>query len=223
MSWSHTLWLPSITWLLRMLCGKPSGNSGLFRAGAPCLLAFCCSVAQSCLTLCNPKGCSTPCFLVLHYLPQLAQTHVHWANDVIQSSHPLLPPSPPAFNLSQHQRLFNESALLLRWPKYWSFRFSIIPSNEHSELISFRIEWFDLLAVQGTLKSLLQHCSLKTSILITQQGPAINLSLLQTPTFLFVWTHCVLGTGTCTNNVCWPMFDMPLIPLPEDANYPFIW
>ena len=143
-----------------------------------------------------------------------------WYNPTISSCHPLL--FLPSIFLCMGV-FYSESALCIMWPKYWSFRFSIIPSNEHSGLISFRIEWFDLLAVQGTLKSLLQHCSLKTSILITQQGPAINLSLLQTPTFLFVWTHCVLGIGTCTNNVCWPMFDMPLIPLPEDANYPFIW
>ena len=100
---------------------------------------------------------------------------------------------------------------------------AIVPFNENSGLISFRIDWFDLLAVQVTLKSLLQHHSLKAPILHHSAGPAINLSLLQTPTFLFVWTHHVLGTGTCTNNVCWPMFDMPLIPLPEDAKYPFIW
>ena len=129
----------------------------------------------------------------------------------------LLPPS-----IFPSIRVFsNESVLHIRWPKYWTF--SIISSNEYSGLISFRMDWFDLLAVQGTLESLLQHHSLKAPILHHSAGPAINLSLLQTPTFLFVWTHHVLGTGTCTNNVCWPMFDMPLIPLPEDAKYPFIW
>jgi len=85
--------------------------------------------------------------------------------DAIQLSHPVLSPSPPAFNLSQHQGLFKESVLCIRWPKYWSFSFSISPSNEYSGLISFRTDWLDLLAVLGTLKSLLQHHSSKASIL----------------------------------------------------------
>ena len=106
---------------------------------------------------------SMPCFL--HYLPKFAQTHVHWVSDTIQSSHPLLPTSSPALNLSQYQGLFHESALHIRRPKYWSFSFSISPSSEYSGLISCRIDWFDLLAVQGTLKSLLQHHNLKASIL----------------------------------------------------------
>ena len=85
-------------------------------------------------------------------------------SDVIQPSHSLSSPSPPAFNLSQHQGLFNESVLSIRWPKHWNFSFSISPSNEYSRLISFRIDWFDLLAIQGTLKSFLQHHSSKASI-----------------------------------------------------------
>ena len=85
---------------------------------------------------------------------------------VMSSNHLILcPPSPPAFNLSQHQGLFNESALRIRWRKYWSFSFNISPSSEHPRLISFRMDWLDLLAVQGTLKSLLQHHSSKASIL----------------------------------------------------------
>ena len=123
------------------------------------------SVTQLCLTDCDPMDCSTPGFPVHHQLPELAQTHVHRVSDAIQQSHPLLSPSPPAFNLSQHQGLSNESALRIRWPKYWSFSFNISPSSEYSGLISFRIDWFDLLAVQGTLKSLLQHHSSKASIL----------------------------------------------------------
>ena len=83
----------------------------------------------------------------------------------MQPSHPLSSPSLPAFNLSQHQGLFNESVLPIRWPKYWSFSFNISPSNEYSGLISFRMDWLDLLAVQGTLKSLLKHHSSKASIL----------------------------------------------------------
>ena len=121
------------------------------------------SVVQSCLTLCDPIDCSTPGLPVHHQLPEPTQTHVHRVLDAIQPYYPLSPPSPPAFNLSQ---LFsNESVLHIRWPKDWSFSFNISPSNEYSGLISFRIEWLDLLAVQGTLKSLLQHHSSKASIL----------------------------------------------------------
>ena len=123
------------------------------------------SVDRSCPTLCDPMDCSTPGLPVLHQLLELAQTHVHRVGDAIQPSHPLSTPSPPAFNLSQHQGLFNESILCIRWPKYWSFSFSISPSKEHSGVISFRMHWLDLLAVQGTLKSLLQHHSSKASIL----------------------------------------------------------
>ena len=96
--------------------------------------------------------CSTPGFPVLHYLPEFSQTHVHWVNDAIQPSHPLFPLSLPALNLSQHQDFSSESALHIRWPKYWSFSFSISPSNEYSRLISFRIDWFDL-AVQNSWES----------------------------------------------------------------------
>ena len=123
------------------------------------------SVGQSCLTLCNSMNCSVLGFSVHHQLPELAQTHVHWVSDAIQPPHPLSSPSPPAFNLSQHQGFCNELALLIRWPKYWSFSFSISPSNEYSGLISFRMDWLDLLAVHGTLKSLLQHHSSKASVL----------------------------------------------------------
>ena len=116
-------------------------------------------VAQSYPTLCDPMDCSMPGLLAHHRLPEFIPTHVHWVRDATQPSHPLLSPSPPAFNLSQNQGLLNESALHIRWPKYWSFSFSISPSNEYSGLISFRMNWLDLLAVQGTLKSLLQHHS----------------------------------------------------------------
>ena len=109
-------------------------------------------------------NCSTPGLPVHHQLPEFTQTHVHGVSDVIQPSHPLSSPSPPAPNPSQHQSLSNESTLHMRWPKYWSFSFSIILSNEHPGLI-FRMDWLDLLAVQGTLKSLLQHHSSKASIL----------------------------------------------------------
>ena len=114
------------------------------------------SVAQSCPTLCNPMNCSMPGLPVHHHLPEFTQTHVHRVCDAIQPSHPLSSPSPPAPNPSQHQS-FPMSQLCMRWPKYWSFSFSIIPSKEHPGLISFRMDWLDLLAVQGILKSLLQH------------------------------------------------------------------
>ena len=109
--------------------------------------------------------CSIPGFPVHHQLPGLTQTHVHEVSDAIQPSHPLSSPSPPAFNFSQHQGLFHELVLRIRWPKYWSFSFNISPSNEYSGLISFKIDWFDLLVVQGTLESLPQHHSSKVSIL----------------------------------------------------------
>ena len=105
---------------------------------------------------------STPGLPVHHQLPEFTQTHIHWVSNAIQPSHPLSSPSPPAPNPSQHQSLANESALHMRWPKYWSFSFSIIPSKEIPGLISFRMDWLDLLAVQG---SLLQHRSSKASIL----------------------------------------------------------
>ena len=123
------------------------------------------SVAQSCLTLCDPMNCSTPGFPVHHQLPELIQTHVHCVGFAIQPPHPLLSPLllPSIFPSS---RVFsNESVLCSRLPKYWSFSVSHSPSNEYSGLISFRLDWLDLLACQGTLKSLLQHHSSKASIL----------------------------------------------------------
>ena len=151
------------------------------------------SVAQSCPTLGDPMNRSMPGLPVQHQLPEFTQTHVHRVGDAIQPSHPLSSPSPPVPNPSQHQRrvseftgkmpafpeLFlllppippsirvfsNESTLRIRWPKYWSFSLSISPSNEHPGLVSFRMDWLDLLVAQGTLKSLLQHHSSKASIL----------------------------------------------------------
>ena len=127
------------------------------------LLPHCYSVTQSCLTLHDLMDCSAPDFSVLLWLPEFAQTHAHWVSDAKQPSHPLLSPSHPALIFSSIKVFSNEWALCFRWPKYWSFSISI--SNEYSGLISFRIDWFDLLAVQGTLKSLLQHYSSKASVL----------------------------------------------------------
>ena len=101
-----------------------------------------------------PQNCSTPGLPVHHQLPEYTQTHVHRVGDAIQPSHPLLSPFPPAPNPPSITVFFSESTLRIRWPKYWSFSFSIIPSKEIPGLISFRIDWLDLLAVQGTLKNL---------------------------------------------------------------------
>ena len=104
-------------------------------------------------------NCSTPGLPVHHQFPEFTQTHVHPVSDAIQPSHPRSSPSPPAPNPSQHKSFSNESALRMRWPKYWSFSFSIIPSKEIAGLISFRMDWLDLFAVQGTLRSLQHHSS----------------------------------------------------------------
>ena len=110
------------------------------------------SVAPLYPTLCDPMDCSTPGFPVRHQLLELSQTHAHLVDDAIQPPHPQSSPSPPAFNLS-HIRVFSsESVLCIRWPTDWSFSFS--PSSEYSGLTSFRIDWFDLLAVQRTEGSL---------------------------------------------------------------------
>ena len=114
-------------------------------------------VTQSCPILCDPMNCSMPGLPVHHQLPGSTQTRAHRVCDAIQPSHPLSSPSPPAHNPSQHQGPFQWVTLCIRWPKYWSFRFNISPSNEYPRLISFRMDWLDLFAVQGTLKSLLQH------------------------------------------------------------------
>ena len=122
------------------------------------------SVAQTCPTLCDPMNLSTPGLPVHHQLPELTQTHVNRVGDAIQPSHPLPSPSPPA-PISPSNRVFSsESTLCMRWPKYWSFSFNISPSNEHPGLISFGMDWLDLLAVQGTLKGLLQHHDSRASI-----------------------------------------------------------
>ena len=122
--------------------------------------------------------CSTPGLPVHHQLLGFTQTHVHPVSDAIQPSHPLLSPSPPAFSLSQYQGLFKWVSSSRQVAKYWSFSFSISPSNEYSGLKSFRIDWLDLLAVQGTLKSLLQHYSSKASILQCSAFFIVQLSRL---------------------------------------------
>ena len=138
---------------------------------------------------------STPGHTVHHQLPEFTQTHVHWVGDAIQPSHPLSSHSPLAFNLSQHQGLSNESVLLIRWPKYWSFVFSISPSKEYSGLISFRMNWLDLFAVQRTLKSLLQHHSSKASI------------LLHSAFFMVQFPHPYMTTGKTVALTRWTFVD----------------
>ena len=138
-----------------------------------CNLQFS-SVTQSCPTLCDPMNRSTPGLPVHHQLPEFTQTHI---KSVMPSSHLilcrplLLSPIPPSI------RVFSsESTLRVRWPKYWSFSFSTSPSNEHPGLISFRMDWLDLLAVQGTRNSLLQHHSSKASILRCSAFLTVQLS-----------------------------------------------
>ena len=136
------------------------------------------SVSQSCPTLCDPMNRSTPGLPVYHQLPELTETHVHWVGDAIQPSHPLSPLLLPPSIFPNIRVFSNESVLRIGWPKYWSFSFNISPCNEHSGLISFRMDWLDLFAVQGTLKSLLQHHSLKASILLHSAFFIVQLSHL---------------------------------------------
>ena len=169
----------------------------------------CCSVAQSCRTLCNPMDGSTPGFPVFHHLPELAQTHVHWVGDAIQClllPLLLLPSIFPSISVFS-----NESALCIRWPKYWSFSFSISPSNKYSALISFRIDLFDLLAVQGTLKSLLQHHSSKALILCCSALKNFENYLAS------MWDEC-----NCT--VVWAFFHIAFLwNWNENWPFPVLW
>ena len=122
------------------------------------------SVAQLCPALCDSMNCSTPGIPVHHQLLKFNKL-MSIDHDAIQPSNPLLSPSPPTFNLCQHQDLLNELVLCIRWPKYWSFSFNTSSSNEYSGLISFKMDGSDLLAIQENLKNLLQYHSSKASIL----------------------------------------------------------
>ena len=130
----------------------------------------------SSVRLCDPMNCSTPGLPVHHQLLEFAQTHVHPVSDAIQPSHPLSSPSPPAFSLSSIRVFSNESVLCIWWTMYWSFSFSMSPFNEYSGLIFFGMDWLDFLAVQGTLKSLLQQHSSKASILLCSAFFRVQLS-----------------------------------------------
>ena len=134
------------------------------------------SVTQLCPTICEPMNRSTPGLPVHYQLPKFTQTHVHRVGDAIQPSHPLSSPSPPTLNPSQHQGLFQWVNSSHEVAKVLEFQLSISPSNEHPGLISFRMDWLDLLAVQGTLSSLIQHHSSKASILWCSAFFTIQLS-----------------------------------------------
>ena len=161
----------------------------------------CCSVTHMCPILCDPMNCSIPGFLVLHYLTKCAQTHVHWVSDAIQSSYSLSSPSLPTFNLSQHQCLFQWVSCLHQVAKVLELQLSISPSNEYSGLISFRTDWFDLLAAQGTLKNLLQHHS---SVL---QRPAFFIVQLSHP-YMTIGKTIALTRQTFVSKVMSPLFNM---------------
>ena len=158
------------------------------------------SVAQFCLTPCDPMDCSTPGLPVHHQLPEFTQTHVHRVGDAIQPSHPLLSPSPPTLNLSQDQDLFKRVSSLHQVVKL--FNFSISPSNEHPGLISFRMDRLDLLTVQGTLKSLLQQFKTINSL---------ALSFLYSPTLTSIhdhWKTIALTKQTFVDKVMSLLFNM---------------
>ena len=188
--------LLTICWLNRYICEME------------CLHSICCSVAQSCPTVCDPVGCSTPGLPVHHHLPELAQTHVHRVGDAIQPSHPLSPPSPPTFNPSQHEGLFQERVssshqvakaleLQLQHQSWKSLEMNIQDSF-------FRMDWLDLHAVQGTLKRLLQHHSSKASIL---QHSAFFMVQLSHP-YMTTGKTIALTRWTFVGKVMFQLFNM---------------
>ena len=154
------------------------------------LLSFVLSFSR--VRLCNPMDWSTPVFPVLHDVLEFTQIHVHWVCDAIQTSHPLSSSSHPPAIFPSIRVFSNESVLCIRWPKYWSFSFSISPSNEYSGLISFRTDGFDILAVQGTLKSLLHYHS----------SNSLVLSLLYGPTLTSILDYCKNHSFDYTD-LCW--------------------
>jgi len=165
-------------------------------------------------------NCSTPGLPITHHLPQFAQVHDHCIIDAIQPSHPSFP---FVFNLAQHQGLFQWVAVHIRWPKHWSFSFSISPSNEHSGLISCKIDWFDLLAVPGTLKSLLQHHSLKAPVLRHSAFFMVQLSQQYVTTgktiALTIWTF----VGKVMSLLCNTLFRFVIVFLPRSSHLLISW
>ena len=152
------------------------------------------SVTQSCPTLCYPMNCHTPDLHIHHHLPEFTQTHVHRVSDAIQPSHPLSSPSTPAPKPSQHQSIFQWVNSSHDVAKVLDFSFSIILSKEHPRLISLRMDWFDLFAGQGTLKSLLQNHTSKASILWCSAFFTVQIShpcMTTGKTIAFTrWTFC---------------------------------
>ena len=171
----------------------------------------CCPVTKLYLAFCNPMNCSTPGFPVFHYLLEFAQTHIHWVDDAIHPSNPLSLPSPPPSIFPSIRVFSKESDLHIRWPKYWS----ITPSNEYSGLISFRIHWFDLLAVQGTLKGLLQYHS--------SQAPIFWCSAF----FVIQLSHPYMAVGKTIALTIWTFVDkvMSLLfnTLSRFVEVPVLW
>ena len=142
------------------------------------------SVAQSYPTICNPMGCSTPGFPVHHELPELTQAHVHWVGDAIQPAHPLSFPSHPTFNLSQLKVFSNESVLPIRWLKYWSFSFSVSPSNEYSGVITLGWTGWIYLLSKGPLR-VFSNTTVKN-----HQFFGTQLSLWMCPTLTSIHDYC---------------------------------
>ena len=162
----HKILLYNISWSLFILYLVVCSYLHTYLACHPfLLLTQFSSVIQLCPTLCDPRNCRMPGLPVYHQLLESTQTHVHRVGDATQPSHPLSSPSPPALNLSQHQGLFKWVSSSHQVAEVLEFRFNISPINEHPGLISLMMDWLDLQAVQGTLKSLLQHHSSKASIL----------------------------------------------------------
>ena len=145
----------------RMLRFNPAFFIPLSPLSSSSLVPFS-SVPQLCMTLCDPMEYSMPGLPVPHHLPYITQVRVNSIGNPIQPSHPLTPSSPSAFSLSSIWDFSNESSVLVRWPKYWSFSFSISSSSEYTVLISLKTDWFDLLAVQGTFRSLLMQIQIAT-------------------------------------------------------------
>ena len=191
----------SLALSIQNVCSSITLAKALFQIAPWHHCHHCYSFTKSCPTHFNPMDCIMPGFPVLHCLPEFAQTHVHWVSDAIQPSHSLSLLSPPALNPSSIRVFSSEWALCIWGPKYWSFSFSISPSNEYSGWISLRIDWFDLLAVQGTLQNLLQHHYLKASMLWCSACFMVQHSTCQDSILLYSSQYHVLSADPCVCHV----------------------
>ena len=169
-------------WWRVQSCGRAGVVGNLRRSLRSTYVSKFSSVTQSCLTLCGPMNRSMPGLPVHHQLPESTQIHAHWVSDAIQPSYPVIPISLLPSIFPSIRVFSNESTLCITWPKYWSFSFNTSPSNEHPGLISFRMDWLDLLEVQGILKSLLQHHSSTASIPLHSDFFIVQLSHPHTTT-----------------------------------------